>query len=50
MIGDTLEDDVEGALGVGMRAVLLDREGRYPHPWAPLQDLRAVPAALGLVR
>ena len=30
MVGDTLEDDIEGALGVGMRAVLLDREGRYP--------------------
>ena len=30
MVGDTIEDDVEGALAVGMRAVLLDREGRYP--------------------
>ena len=30
MIGDTLEDDVEGARAVGMRAVLVDREGRYP--------------------
>jgi putative hydrolase of the HAD superfamily len=30
MVGDTIEDDVEGALGVGMRAVLVDREGRYP--------------------
>ena len=49
MIGDTLEDDIEGALGVGMRAVLLDREGRYPEPPGRLQDLRAVPAALGLV-
>ena len=29
-IGDTLEDDVEGARAVGMRAVLVDREGRYP--------------------
>ena len=50
MIGDTLEDDIEGALGVGMRAVLLDREGRYPEQPGRLQDLRAVPAALGLVR
>ena len=49
MIGDTLEDDIEGALGVGMRAVLLDREGRYPEQPGRLQDLRAVPAALGLV-
>ena len=30
MIGDTLEDDVNGARAVGMRAVLVDREGRYP--------------------
>jgi putative hydrolase of the HAD superfamily len=30
MVGDTLEDDVEGALAVGMRALLVDREGRYP--------------------
>ena len=30
MVGDTIEDDVEGALAVGMRAVLVDREGRYP--------------------
>ena len=30
MVGDTIEDDVEGALGVGMRAVLVDREVRYP--------------------
>ena len=30
MVGDTLEDDVEGARAVGMHAVLVDREGRYP--------------------
>jgi putative hydrolase of the HAD superfamily len=30
MVGDTLEDDVEGARAVGMRAVLVDRVGRYP--------------------
>ena len=30
MVGDTLEDDIEGARAVGMRAVLLDREGRHP--------------------
>ena len=30
MVGDTLEDDVEGARAIGMRAVLVDREGRYP--------------------
>ncbi len=29
MVGDTVEDDVEGATAVGVRAVLVDREGRY---------------------
>ena len=49
MVGDTVEDDVEGALAVGMRAVLLDREGRYPDLEGRLDDLRELPAALGLV-
>jgi HAD superfamily hydrolase (TIGR01549 family) len=49
MVGDTLDDDVEGALAVGMRAVLLDREGRYPEVAGRLDDLRELPAALGLV-
>jgi putative hydrolase of the HAD superfamily len=48
MVGDTIEDDVEGALAVGMRAVLLDREGRYPELEHRLGDLRGVAAALGL--
>ncbi len=30
MVGDTVADDVEGALAVGMRAILLDREGVHP--------------------
>jgi putative hydrolase of the HAD superfamily len=30
MVGDTMADDIEGALGIGMRAILLDREGRHP--------------------
>ena len=47
MVGDTLEDDVEGALAIGMRALLLDREGRYVDR-ERLDDLRALPAALGL--
>jgi FMN phosphatase YigB (HAD superfamily) len=49
MVGDTIEDDVEGALAVGMRAVLLDREGRYPELEPRLDDLRGLAAALGLV-
>jgi putative hydrolase of the HAD superfamily len=49
MVGDSIEDDVEGARAVGMRAVLLDRENRYPEVEDKLTDLRALPAALGLV-
>jgi HAD superfamily hydrolase (TIGR01509 family) len=48
MVGDTLEDDVEGALAVGMGAVLVDREGRYPNGRERLNDLRSLSAALGL--
>jgi putative hydrolase of the HAD superfamily len=48
MVGDTVDDDVEGARAVGMRAVLLDREGRYPPVEGKLDDLRELPAALGL--
>jgi len=50
MVGDTLEDDVEGARAVGMRAILLDREGRYPDIEGRLTDLLGLPAALGLPR
>jgi len=45
MVGDTIEDDIDGALAVGMQAVLLDREGRYPGRDA-LRDLRAVLALI----
>jgi putative hydrolase of the HAD superfamily len=48
MVGDTLHDDIEGALGVGMRAVLLDRDGRHPEVAGRLRDLSALPDALGL--
>jgi putative hydrolase of the HAD superfamily len=30
MVGDTIADDIEGALALGMRAILLDREGKNP--------------------
>jgi HAD superfamily hydrolase (TIGR01549 family) len=49
MVGDSPDDDVEGALALGMRAFLLDREGRHPDRADALPDLRALPAALGLV-
>jgi putative hydrolase of the HAD superfamily len=41
MVGDTIEDDVEGATAVGMRAVLVDREGRYGQADS-IADLRAL--------
>lgn len=48
MVGDSLDDDIAGARAVGMRALLVDREGRHPQAEDRLDDLRAVPAALGL--
>jgi len=48
MVGDTVDDDIEGARAVGMQAVLLDREGRYPGVEGRLDDLRELPAMLGL--
>lgn len=49
MVGDSPDDDIEGARALGMRAFLLDRDGRYPDAEGRLDDLRALPAALGLV-
>jgi putative hydrolase of the HAD superfamily len=49
MVGDTIEDDIDGARAVGMRAVLLDREGRYPELEPRLDDLRGLAAALNLL-
>jgi putative hydrolase of the HAD superfamily len=49
MVGDSPEDDVEGAHAAGIRrAFLLDRENRYPEILDRLPDLLALPAALGL--
>src|SRR3972149_6344735 len=30
MVGDSVEDDIEGAVALGMRAFLIDRDGRHP--------------------
>ena len=49
MVGDSVEDDVEGARAAGIeRAFLLDREGRFVDTEDRLPDLFALPAALGL--
>lgn len=48
MVGDSLEDDIEGARAIGMQAFLLDRDARHPGWENRLPDLYALPAALGL--
>ncbi len=47
MVGDTIEDDVKGALAVGMQAILLDRDGRHPEVEGTLSSLAELPARLG---
>ena len=43
MIGDSYEDDIEGARALGMKAFLLDRDGRRPDEPDRLPDLFALP-------
>jgi putative hydrolase of the HAD superfamily len=50
MVGDSLEEDIEGARALGMRAILIDREERHPDVDERLTDLYGLPAALGLAR
>lgn len=49
MVGDSYEDDIEGARALGMRAILLDRENRHPDEPDRIATLLALPSALGLV-
>jgi putative hydrolase of the HAD superfamily len=48
MVGDSLRQDVDGALAVGMRAALVHR-GRDPHPRAAELVERGVPIIRSLV-
>ncbi len=48
MVGDSYEDDIEGARALGMRGILLDRDGRHPEAEDRIDTLLALPAALGL--
>jgi HAD superfamily hydrolase (TIGR01662 family) len=48
MVGDTVEDDIEGALALGMQAVLVDRLGLHADYQPRIDDLSALPALLGL--
>lgn len=50
MVGDSLEEDVEGARALGLRAILMDRNDRHPEVAERLTDLYGLPAALGLIR
>ncbi len=48
MVGDTIADDVEGALALGMRAILLDREGTKADFEPRIERLSELPPLLGL--
>jgi len=49
MVGDSLEDDVKGAIACGCPAILLDRSGRRRDLAVPsIWSLAELPAALGL--
>jgi HAD superfamily hydrolase (TIGR01549 family) len=48
MVGDSYEDDIEGARAVGIRAILVDRDGLHPAEPDRIDTLLALPAALGL--
>jgi len=49
MVGDSYEDDIEGARALGIRAILLDRDAQMPDVPDRIDTLLALPAALGLV-
>src|SRR4051812_6988976 len=50
MVGDQIADDIEGALALGMRAILLDRGGLHPEFEPRLESLNGLPAELGIRR
>jgi putative hydrolase of the HAD superfamily len=48
MVGDTIADDIDGALALGMRAILVDREGAHPDFEPRIETLNELQAVLGL--
>jgi HAD superfamily hydrolase (TIGR01549 family) len=49
MVGDSLDDDIAGAVRSGVRAVLVDRHGRYPgYAGERIGGLGELPPLLGL--
>jgi putative hydrolase of the HAD superfamily len=47
MVGDTPEDDVEGARSCGLQAILLDRTGRFPEHPDRIESLSELPELIG---
>jgi putative hydrolase of the HAD superfamily len=48
MVGDTIADDIEGAVALGMRAILVDREGAHEDFEPRVETLNELPPLLGL--
>jgi HAD superfamily hydrolase (TIGR01662 family) len=48
MVGDQIGDDIEGATAIGMRAILLDREGLHPEFEPRINGLAELLPQLGL--
>ena len=48
MVGDSYADDIEGARALGMRGILVDRDGVFTDEPDRIDTLLALPAALGL--
>ncbi len=48
MVGDSYRDDIAGARALGMRAILVDRDGLHLDETDRIESLHALPAALGL--
>ena len=48
MVGDNIADDIEGALAIGMRAILVDREGAHPDFEPRVETLNELPPLLRL--
>jgi putative hydrolase of the HAD superfamily len=48
MVGDTIADDIEGALALGMRAILVAREGRHEDFEPRVESLSELAPLLGL--
>ena len=48
MVGDSYADDIEGARALGIRAILIDRDGLRPGEEDRIASLGELAAALGL--